>query len=324
MAAWTINRQQPGKWDLCNAQQAAGQTVNWSTCAKPDLPPPHDTGTKKLLNGTVLPAGQTPMQDIDAAIDNVFNHPNVGPFISKQLIQRLVSSDPSPQYVARVSAAFNGAGTGVRGDMKSVIRAILLDNEARSDSSTAQPRVGKLREPAVRWVQFLRAFDAKAVGGIYDGIWDLGNPDSLGQSPLNAPSVFNFYHPDALLPGQPVGTKILAPEFELATSNAVSGWSNFVGWAMLKGFGTWYTGADARKTIKPNFTYWEGLAQTNVTRMVDELNVLLMAGRMTASFRTQLIDAATKVTLDASTPASERMYMVLWQIVNSPEFLIQK
>jgi uncharacterized protein (DUF1800 family) len=323
MAAWTIDRQQPGKWDLCNAQQAAGQTVNWSTCTKPDLPPPHDTTAKKLLNGATLPAGQTPMQDVDGAIDNIFNHPNVGPFITKQLIQRLVMSNPSPAYVARVATVFNNNGNNVRGDMKSVLRAILIDNDARLESSNNRPEAGKLREPAIRWVQFLRAFDAKATGGDYR-IWDLSSPDNLGQVPLNAPSVFNFYHADALLPFQPVSAPVTAPEFELATSNAVAGWSNFFGWATLKGFGSWYTGADVAKYIKPNYTYWEGLAQNNVTRMVDELNVLLAAGRMSSTFRNELIDAANKLTLDANTPASERMYMVLWLIANSPEFLIQK
>jgi uncharacterized protein (DUF1800 family) len=323
MQPWTIDRMQAGKWDHCNALQAAGQPVNWNTCIKPDLPPPHDTGTKKLLNGVTLAAGQTPMQDLDGAIDNIFNHANVAPFVSKQLIQRLTMSNPPPAYVGRVARVFNNNGLGVRGDMKSVIRAILLDQEARLDRLTAGATAGKLREPAVRWVQFLRAFDARAVGGDYR-IWDLGDADNLGQSPLNAPSVFNFYHPDATLPGQAANENILAPEFELATTNAVAGWSNFSSWAMLKGFGSWYTGADANKFIRPNHTYWTGLAQTDTTKMVDELNVLLMAGRMTSGFRTRLIDAANKLTIDANNPAAERFYMVLWLIANSPEFLIQK
>jgi uncharacterized protein (DUF1800 family) len=323
MAAWTNAREQPGKADLCYAQQAAGQPVDWATCQKPDLPPPHDTGTKKLLNATVLPAGQTPMQDIDGAIDNIFNHPNVGPFIVKQLIQRLVMSNPTPAYVGRVAAVFNNNGNNVRGDMKSVLRAILLDNEARLASSAGRPEAGKLREPVVRWVQYLRAFDAKAVGGDYR-FWDLTSPDSLGQVPLYAPSVFNFYSAQARLPFQPASAPVSAPEFQLATSNAVAGSANFFSWATLKGPGSWYTGSEVAKYIKPEYAYWEGLAQSDLARMVDELNVLLLAGRMSSAFRTQLIDSASKLAINADTPASERMYMVLWLIANSPEFLIQK
>ena len=163
----------------------------------------HDTGAKTLLTypGSVafsqsIPAGQTPMQDLDAVINNVFNHPNVGPFISEQLIMRLVTSNPSAGYVTRVASVFNNNGAGVRGDMKAVVRAILLDPEARAPR-TAQPNTfGKLREPIIRFTHMHRAFEARMPGGSYRSIYDLGGSDSLGQSPLRAPSVFNFYHPD--------------------------------------------------------------------------------------------------------------------------------
>ncbi len=324
MQPWIGNRQQLGKYDVCDAQAAAGQTVQWATCQKPDLPPPHDTGTKKLLLGATLPAGQTPMQDIDGAIDSIFNHPNVGPFIGKQLIQRLTMSNPQPPYVERVAKAFNDNGLGVRGDMKAVVRAILMDQDVRLDQRADGPLAGKLKEPVVRYVQYLRAFDGKIGAGKEYSFWDFGGADNLNQSPLQAASVFNFYHPDARLPGQPAYAPVLAPEFELATANAVSGWADFSGYAMIKGFGSWYTGADAAKAVNVNHTAYIALAQSNPTQLIDELNILLTGGKMSANFRTKLIDAANKLPIDGTTPASERLYMVLWLIVNSPEFLIQK
>jgi len=119
--------------------------------------PEHQPSEKRLLHGTVLPIGQSGMDDINNAIDNLFNHPNVGPFIGRLLIQRLVKSNPSPQYISRVTAAFNDNGQGVRGDMKAVISAILLDEEARDISYFDDPTHGKLREPIVRYTHLLRA-----------------------------------------------------------------------------------------------------------------------------------------------------------------------
>jgi uncharacterized protein (DUF1800 family) len=321
MRAWTINRLQPGTWDLCNAQIAAGGTAQ-PNCAKPQLPPPHDTSSKTLLNGTVVPANQTAMQDIDSAIDNIFNHPNVGPFIGRQLIQRLTMSNPQPPYVERVAKVFNNNGAGVRGDMKSVIRSILMDPDVRLDMRSEGPLAGKLKEPVVRWVQYFRAFDGKASKSDYRW-WDLSAPENLGQMPLNAPSVFNYYHPDSLLPGQPTYAPVTAPEFELATANAVAGWSDFSKWGMIEGFRPGGT-AGADKHAIPNYAYYDGLAQSDPTKLVDELALVLASGKLTANFRTKLIEAATKLPLDANTPASERTKMIAWLIVNSPEYLIQK
>ncbi|MGI9271519.1 MAG: DUF1800 domain-containing protein, partial [Woeseiaceae bacterium] len=124
----------------------------------------HEPGSKNLLNGIVVPAGQTGMQDIEAALDNLFNHPNVGPFIGKQLIQRLVTSNPSPAYIERVARVFNGDVSGVRGDMRAVVRAVLLDPEAES-AATTMADFGKLREPVVRYASILRQFGANSSDG---------------------------------------------------------------------------------------------------------------------------------------------------------------
>jgi len=161
----------------------------------------HDDGQKNLLNGVVSPAGLSATADLDIALDSLFNHPNVGPFIGKQLIQRLVTSNPTPAYVARVASVFNNNGEGVRGDMGAVIRAILLDIEAR-DGYASVPNFGKLREPLMRWTHLWRAFNVQRgneslpheFNHIAPYIEEAGR--IFGQSVLSAPSVFNFFHPD--------------------------------------------------------------------------------------------------------------------------------
>jgi uncharacterized protein (DUF1800 family) len=157
----------------------------------------HDGGSKTLLNGVILPAGQTGDQDLAGALDTIFNHPNVGPFIAIRLIQRLVTSNPSPAYVQRVAAAFNDNGAGVRGDLGAVVRAILLDPEARPES--AMELDGKIKEPLLRLTQVWRAYAASSASGRYPF---LGAYIFFGQGPLQATSVFNFFSPLYAPPGE--------------------------------------------------------------------------------------------------------------------------
>jgi Protein of unknown function (DUF1800) len=324
MEPWLVQRWQNGSYDACNRQLEAGQTPDYNTCIKPPLPPPHETAAKKLLIGVTLPANQTPMQDMDAAMDNIFNHPNVGPFIGKQLIQRLTMSNPQSPYVERVAKVFNNNGAGVRGDMKSVIRAILMDPDVRLNMRSEGPLAGKLKEPVVRFAQFLRAFNARAAIGFYE-IPDLSSPDSLYQSPLLAPSVFNFYKPDNPLPGQPSYAKVLAPEFQLATANAAAAWADFSDGYMIRGYGSWNEGADAGKHIKPDYSAYIPLAQNDPAKLIDELAIVLLNGTISPAFRTQLIRAVTNTPPpDQYTLPVEKLNVALWLIVNSPEFLIQK
>ena len=215
----------PDLWDPDDAIRTAKACPAWTNAMEPWLAayrsaddtrtiagPAHDAGSKQLLvyagaPYSTLPPNQSPMTDLDNVIDNIFNHPNVGPFLAKRLIQRLVTSNPSPQYIQRVALKFNNNGSGVRGDMKAVISAILLDSEARNLTVASQPSFGKLTEPVVRFVQLHRAFNAKRPNGYYD-LWDFGAPSALNQSPLHAPSVFNFYHPD-FTPAGPLQAPIL-------------------------------------------------------------------------------------------------------------------
>ena len=188
--------------------------------------PEHQPSVKNLLRGTVVPAGQTGMEDINDAIDNLFFHPNVGPFFSRLLIQRLVKSNPSRAYISRVTAAFNDNGQGVRGDMKAIIRAILLDEEARDLSFLDDPTHGKLREPIVRYTHLLRAMKITSEDDMFRnmGWW---THQSLKQHPMNSPTVFNFFLPDY----QPLGplseSNLVGPEFQITTSVSAITTANF-------------------------------------------------------------------------------------------------
>ncbi|MEM7531603.1 MAG: DUF1800 family protein [Chloroflexota bacterium] len=177
----------------------------------------HEPGEKRLLNGTVVPAGQTTMQDIEAAIDNLFNHPNVGPFMGRLLIQRLVKSNPTPAYISRVAATFNDNGAGVRGDLKAVVRAILLDEEARDLNYMTDPANGMLREPLVRYISLCRTFNAANQSGEYTFAPDNFREEIL-QYILFAPSVFNFFLPSYQPIGPVADAGLVAPEFQITTS----------------------------------------------------------------------------------------------------------
>ncbi len=193
----------------------------------------HDLGAKTLLNGFQLPprtaspgnTGTATMADVTAAVDNLFNHQNVGPFIAYRLIQRLVTSNPSPEYVGRVAAAFANNGSGVRGDMKAVIKAILLDTEARDPAMMTQPTWGKLREPFLRCVNLARAFNATSPSGHY--ALDQFSIAHL-EDPMNSPSVFNFFLPNHSPSGPLAQLGLTAPEFQIINAaSAVSGANYF-------------------------------------------------------------------------------------------------
>jgi uncharacterized protein (DUF1800 family) len=240
----------------------------------------HEPGAKNLLNGTVVPAGQTGMQDIEAGIDNLFNHPNVGPFIGRQLIQRLVTSNPSPAYVERVARAFNGDGTGIRGDMGEVIRAVLLDPEATAPPG-ASAEFGKLREPVVRYVSLLRQFGANSSDGFIANTGYL--LQALGkQHPLSAPSVFNFYLPAHSPAGEIANSNLVAPEFQITTSNSIVGLSNFIDLVVL---GDYVTDApEPFASVSLDFDDYTALA-ANVTDLIDRLDIVLMGGTLDPATR---------------------------------------
>ncbi len=275
----------------------------------------HSPGEKLLLNGQKLAAGGTPEQDMKAALDAIFNHPNVPPFISRQLIQRLVTSNPSPAYVQRVAQVFANSGSGVRGDLKAVVRAVLLDVEARDVAKAADPTFGKQREPVIRMANLLRATQAKSQDGT-NRIQYLDSADEgLGQSPLLAPSVFNFYSPFYTPPGAAAQRGLVAPEFQITTEISVVGSLNFFS-RLINDQGY---GSDKSK-VKMDLTTWEAAA-TNRDALLDKVNTVLFAGGMSPTTRATMAKAIDRIDVKDK---NRRVKAALMLTAVAPDFVIQK
>lgn len=274
-------------------------------------PSNHDTDTKKLLDGVVLPPNQTPEKDLNSAITNVFDHPNVGPFIGKQLIQHLVTSNPSPGYVNRIAGVFNNNGQGIRGDMKAVIKAILLDPEARGDAKT-DPEYGKLREPVKFIIGIMRALNGKS-----DGVIPRMYSASLGQPVYQAPSVFNFYPPNYPLQG----TNLVSSVSAIYTATTVLARANFV-YSLLYsngGFAPEPTVAGVIGT-KIDLTPLAALANTP-DRLIELLDRVMMHKNMSTAMRRSIIEAINAVPLsDPLTRARTAVYLV----ATSPQYQVER
>jgi uncharacterized protein (DUF1800 family) len=282
----------------------------------------HDTEAKILFDGIPLPAGQGARKDMKDALDALYNHPNVGPFIGRQLIQRFVTSNPGPAYIGRVAAAFADNGQGVRGDLKAVIRAVLLDPDARDVAKAAEPAWGKQREPVIRFANFLRTFNATSPSG-RNKIWYLDSADEgLNQSPLLSPSVFNFFSPNYRQPGALAAAGLVAPEFQITTETSMVGGLNFFGKLIRNGS---YGSGDTKLTM--NFGELNALAG-NPAALADRLNLLLLNGAMSEGLRANLITtlAAMGAPKTGGGPAtvSDRVKAALLIVAMSPEYVIQK
>ncbi len=287
--------------------------------------PQHDTTAKTLLSypgvrKATLPAGQAGLQDVTDALDNLFEHPSTPPFISRLLIQRLVSSNPSPDYIRRVATVFVNNGRGVRGDLLAVVKAILLDPEARSLASITNPQHGKLREPFLRVTHVLRAFKFTATPSstITFIPYELGFSENvMGQFPLGAPTVFNFYLPDYEPPGPIQAAGLVGPEYQIL--NAVFGISlpNTLNTLITSGTGT----------FRLNLADQEALAG-NVDALLDNLNLLLTHGMMSAESRTAIRTAVSGITA-AMVPANsnlnqQRARLALYLTLMSPDYAVLK
>jgi uncharacterized protein (DUF1800 family) len=279
----------------------------------------HDTDPKTLFDGIALPAGQGARKDLKDALDALYNHPNVGPFLGRRLIQRFVTSNPSPAYIARVGGAFNDNGAGVRGDLKAVIRAVLLDPEARDVARTAQPSWGKQREPVIRFANYLRAFNATSPSG-RNHIWYLDSADEgLNQSPLLSPSVFNFFSPDYRQPGALAAAGLVAPEFQITTETSMVGALNFFGRLARDGA---YGSGETRLTL--DLAELSALA-ADPAALADRLSLLLLCGSMSESLRANLITTLAAMPVPKTGGAlNDRVKAALILIALSPEFAIQK
>ncbi|MDQ3686475.1 MAG: DUF1800 family protein, partial [Acidobacteriota bacterium] len=274
----------------------------------------HDTGAKTLLRGVTLPAGQTAQKDLDDALDNIFNDPNVAPFISKHFIQHLVISNPSPAYVARVASVFSDNGAGVRGDLKAVVRAILLDEEARGSVKT-DPNYGRLRHPAQFILNIGRAYGARSANGATTSDGYL-NPRSseMGMDVFRPPSVFSYFSPTTVVRGT---NGVRGPEFGLLSTSTALRRANFVNTIVFTGIAT---STNAPQGTSLNLASLQSLAG-DPPRLVDELNNLLMHGRMSVEMRDSIIRAVSAVP--GSNPL-KRARTGLYLVATSPQYQVER
>jgi len=266
----------PLEWD--DYINPAGPMMPWAQ--------EHDAGSKQLVNGYAEPAGFSPQQDLANALDNIFNHPNVGPFVGKILIQHLVKSNPSPGYIQRVAEAFANNGSGVRGDMQAVITAILLDPEARANDNGGndQPTDGHLQEPALFIAGMFRAFGGTMSNQNYSS-WDLVN---MSQDIYNPPSVFNYYAPSFV----PPGSTLLGPEFQIYTPDAAL-------WRANMAAGLFFSYSNPVLNYGPgtniDLTPYVALA-ANPATLVAALDLTLTHGTMPAAMKQAIVTAVANDT----------------------------
>jgi hypothetical protein len=293
----------------------------------------HDTGSKTIVNGQVIPAGQTGLQDLNMALDILFNHPNLGPYVAKQLIHQLVTSNPSSTYVGRVAAAFNDNGVGVRGDMKAVIRAILLDPEARGDLKT-DPEYGHLKEPVLFITNLLRAFDVKGDGlPQSDGNLNSNSNGStgMGQDVYRPATVFSYFPAENVVPG----TTILGPEFGILSATTSLRRVNFVNTMV---FSKLFKSSNPATGNSPYGTTIDlnpllPLAGTPGP-LIDQLNVLLLHGSMSTyatsgpnNMWDSIYQSVTAISCPApctGTNALARVRQAVYLVASSSQYQVQR
>jgi uncharacterized protein (DUF1800 family) len=287
--------------------------------------------------GAVVDAGTDGKTSLKIALDTLFSHPNVGPFFGRQMIQRLICSDPSTAYVARVASVFNNNGKGVRGDLAAVFKTILLDTEATSAAGLTLTTFGKLREPMVRTAQWARTFKATSL----KGTWKIGNPnysavDALGQSPLQAPSVFNFFRPGYVPPSTAMAfSKATAPEFQLVNESTTASYINYLQNFLYQGM--WVRAPElitspdsATPTDGPDIVpdYSAELALVgNPSGLINRLNLLLCAGQLSPETVTMMVNALSSDATTINGPDNaKRSYVAkaIMFVMCCSEYLVQK
>jgi uncharacterized protein (DUF1800 family) len=286
----------------------------------------------KFLGVTIAASTPAP-QALKTALDTLFNHPNVGPFFGRQMIQRLVTSNPSPAYVARVAAAFNNNGNGVRGDLRAVWRAVLLDDEARGPQGLVDTSFGKLREPMLRFVQWARTFGVTSTAGS----WKLGNFGAgLGQGPLRSPSVFNFFRPGYVPPNTAMATTgKVAPEFQLVSEQQVVDYLGAMFGPIRNGFNIAEAslpqtvsgpGTTFSNDIKANYAA-ELLIAHDAPNLLNRLDLLLTAGQLKPATRSLILGGLASPVVSSTSSESAKLNRIaaaIFLIMASADYLVQK
>ena len=294
----------------------AGATSKWTNPINFDgtmvvFPDHHQSGTKALLNGYTVAAGQAPAEDLANALDNIFNHPNVGPFISRRLIQHLVTSNPSPAYVARVAASFANNGRGVRGDLGAVVRAILTDSEARG-ALPATSLFGHLREPALFITSALRS-----LGGQSDGVLLRSASSPMGQPVFSPETVFSFYPPSYQIPG----TQTFAPEFGIDNAATALARANFINTLIMQG------GARPDTTVAGSTGTTVNLmplaSAADNAALVAQLNQMLMHGSLPADASNIILAAANSAAAGSTDPLAA-VRAATYLFLTSPQYQVER
>ena len=271
----------------------------------------NETGAASFLGASTSGGGTAA---VTVALDTIFAHQNIAPFVSKQLIQRLVTSNPSAAYVGRVAAAFANNGAGVRGDMKAILKAILLDTEARSDTALTASTAGKLREPVMRLTGWARAYGVASPSNA----WAIGDTSStttrLGMSPGRSSSVFNFFRPGYSPPSTAISAAgLVAPEFQITNEQTVIAYVNYMYTLVLSGTGD----------VKPDYTAI--LAKAADSQMlVDEVNLVLAGGQLSAATIASIKAAVDSIATTATGAAQNRVYSAILLTLASPDYLTVK
>ncbi|MFO1341018.1 MAG: DUF1800 family protein [Burkholderiaceae bacterium] len=297
----------------------------------------HSMLEKRFLGTVVAPQNPAdPAASLKAAIDTLYGHPNVGPFIARRLIQRLVTSAPSPAYVRRVASVFNNNGQGVRGDLKAVVRAILLDTEARSPARAKDPQFGKVKEPVLRLTAFLRAYGAQSDSGAVLMTMTDDPGLALAQTPLRSPSVFNFYRPGYVPQGGELASLgMTAPEMQITDETSVAGYANYMLTVVRVGVGQkGVDGKAARPDLQPDYTALKPLT-TEPTQLVDAALNRLFGAPVNAALHNELVAAVTSIEIPPLNKNGSNQAQIekaktnrLWTAVALPlvtaEFIVQK
>ena len=277
------------------------------------VPSRYETGAKTFL-GLTIPAGTEATKSLTMALDHLYAHTNVPPFWSRQLIQRLVTSNPSPAYVERVARVFQNDGTGQRGNLSAVVRAILLDVEARTDSPSDQPMAGKVREPILRLLAWARAWGVRSASDN----WAIGNTSDpatrLGQSPLRSPSVFNFFRPAYVPPNSAFSSSgLVAPELQLTNESTVAGYLNFMQTLV----------AGSISDIVPDYSTLLTLADSPAA-LVTEINTVMAAGQLSAATQTLIVGAINAMSRANDAAMRQRVNAAMLLVLATPEFVVLK
>jgi uncharacterized protein (DUF1800 family) len=321
--SWNVPGDQSNTaWSNCC--EYVGTGIGEDLLPMQNYPSHHSTAEKDFL-GVTIPAQSNPdpVGDLKIALDTLFNHPNTPPFFCKQMIQHLVTSNPSPAYVGRVAAVFQDNGAGVRGDMKAVIQAVLLDPEARdSAAAIGNPQYGKVREALIRYTEWARAFTAQSRNGAFN----LGSTEdpifALGEMSLRSPSVFNWFAPGYVPPNTSIEKAgLLAPEMEMTDVSTVVGYLNYLQSAI---------GADAINgpDVFSNYTTEIALAATP-DQLIDRVNLLLMAGEMDSTLRGQILAAVNSIAIPAgdqnaiNTALANRVKTAIYLTMAAPAYSAQ-